>query len=138
MKKTVLQPYEKFFLLREKIFILKDGKIITKSIMSNGKIISNNTCLKKGEILFNWFNFFNEENNLEIEIEVEALEKTTLEELTISKKLDENIYQKMLFQLIKKNIIELQYQLYDTKGYILTKLKIYACKKQKKHKTGIF
>lgn len=102
MKQITLESYEKFSLLEDRVFILKEGKIITKSIMLNGKIISNNTCLKKGDVLFNWFNFFNEKINLEVDIEVEALERTTLEELTISKKLDENIYQAMLFQLIKK------------------------------------
>lgn len=129
MKKITLESYEKFSLSEDEIFILKEGKVITKSIAPSGKIISNNTCLKKGGILFNWFSFCNEEDNLELEIEVEALETSILEELKISKKMDERIYRAMLFQLMRKNVIELQYQLYNTKGYILTTLKMYACEK---------
>lgn len=130
MEKIILESYEKFFLLEEKIFVLKEGKVITKSVAANGKIINNNTFLKKGEILFNWFNFFDRKNEIEIEIEIEALEKSILEEMIVSNEnINENIYQIMLFQLMRKNILELQYQLYNTKGYILVTLKMYACDK---------
>lgn len=71
MKKITLESYEKFSLSEDKVFVLKKGKVITKSIAPSGKIISNNTCLKKGGILFNWFNFCNKEDNLELEIEVD-------------------------------------------------------------------
>lgn len=137
MKKIVMQPYEKIFLSEKKIFTLKEGKIILKSIAPNGKIINNNMCLKKGEILFNWFNFFEDKEKLEVEIEVEALEKTELEEMVILNEIKENIYQSMLFQLMKKSILELQYQLYNTKGYILVTLKIYACERGKLNKKSI-
>lgn len=46
MKKITLESYEKFSLLEDKVFILKEGKVITKSIAPSGKIISNNTCLR--------------------------------------------------------------------------------------------
>lgn len=65
----------------------------------------------------------------ETEIEVEALENgTILEEFHFtSKDILNNIYlEKLFFQLIKKNMIKFFYQLYDTKGYILAILKLYA------------
>lgn len=139
MKKIVMQSYEKISLSEKKIFTLKEGKIILKSIAPNGKIINNNMCLKKGEILFNCFNLFEDEEKLEveIEIEIEALEKTELEEMIISNEMKENIYQSMLFQLMKKSILEFQYQLYNTKGYILVTLKNYACERGKLNKKSI-
>lgn len=127
MKKIILKSYERYSLLEEEVFILKKGKVITKSIASTGKIINNNTFLKEGEILFNWFDFSDEENTLEIELEVEALENSILEKIEFFKTKNQVLYQKMLFQLMRKNILEMQYHLYNTKGYILVTLKKFAC-----------
>lgn len=125
MEKIILKPYERYSLLDAEVFIIKKGKVITKSIASTGKIINNNTFLKEGEILFNWFGFYNEENTLEIE--VEALEDSILEKIEFSNTKNQNLYQTMLFQLMRKNILEIQYHLYNTKGYILATLKNFAC-----------
>ncbi len=125
MKEIILKSYERYSLLEGEIFILKKGKVITKSIASTGKIINNNTFLKEGEILFNWFGFYNEENTLEIE--VEALENSILEKIEFPKTKNQNLYQTMLFQLMRKNILEVQYHLYNTKGYILATLKKFVC-----------
>ncbi|MEG0235846.1 MAG: hypothetical protein RR523_04755 [Cetobacterium sp.] len=124
-----LNPREKYY-LDGKFFLIRKGKVITKDILPNGKIISNENCLREGEIIGNFFNFLKCEylSVPEIDIEVEALEKSILEEFNFSQ-LDivgNVIFEKMLSQLIKKSTIKFLYQLYDKKGYILAILKLYA------------
>lgn len=125
----VLNPSEKYY-LDGKFFLIKKGKVITKDILPNGKIISNENCLREGEIIGNFFNFLKCEylSVPEIDIEVEALEISILEEFKFSKLdiMNNSVFEKMLSQLIKKSTIKFLYQLYDKKGYILAVLKLYA------------
>lgn len=123
MVQIILKPHDKFSLLKGESFILKSGKLLTTSIFENGKIINNHTYLHAGEILFNWFDFYQEEDIPEIEIEVEALEDSILEKINFFENKHLHFYQTILLQLIKKSVLETQYYLYDTKGYILTILK---------------
>lgn len=129
MLKVDLSSNEKYY-LDGRFFLITKGKVITKDILANGKIISNESCLREGELVGNFFNISSNFNvNLpEIDVEVEALEETTLEEFKFSKKdiLKNTVFEKMLSQLIKKSIIKFLYQLYDSKGYILAILKLYA------------
>lgn len=129
MLKVDLSSNEKYY-LDGRFFLITKGKVITKDILANGKIISNENCLREGELVGNFFNISSNFNvNLpEIDVEVEALEETTLEEFKFSKKdiLKNTVFEKMLSQLIKKSIIKFLYQLYDSKGYILAILKLYA------------
>lgn len=122
----ILNPNEKYY-LDGKFFLVKKGKIITKDILPNGKIISNENCLREGEIIGNFFNFLKCEclSIPEVDIEVEALEQSILEEFKFPQ-LDNYIFEKMLSQLIKKSTIKFLYHLYDKKGYILAVLKLYA------------
>lgn len=124
-----LNPHEKYY-LDGRFFLIKKGKVITKDILPNGKVISNENCLREGEIIGNFFNFLKCEylSVPEIDIEVEALEKSILEEFTFSQLdvVNNVIFEKMLSQLIKKSTIKFLYQLYDKKGYILAILKLYA------------
>ena len=68
--------------------MITKGKVITKDILASGKIISNENCLREGELIGNFFNISSNSNLKlpEIDIEVEALEETTLEEFKFSKK----------------------------------------------------
>ena len=104
-----LNPYEKFY-LDEQFFLVKKGKIITKDILPNGKIISNENCLRGGEIIGNFFNFLKCEslNIPNIDIEIEALEETTLERLETFQltTLNNSIFEKLLLHLIKKTTIK--------------------------------
>ncbi|MGL5209346.1 hypothetical protein [Cetobacterium sp.] len=129
MLKVDLRSNEKYY-LDGRFFLITKGKVITKDILASGKIISNENCLREGELIGNFFNISSNSNLKlpEIDIEVEALEETTLEEFKFSKKeiLNNTIFEKMLSQLIKKSIIKFLYQLYDSKGYILAILKLYA------------
>ncbi len=129
MLKVDLSSNEKYY-LDGRFFLITKGKVITKDILASGKIISNESCLREGELVGNFFNISSNFNvNLpEIDVEVEALEETTLEEFKFSKKdiLKNTVFEKMLSQLIKKSIIKFLYQLYDSKGYILAILKLYA------------
>lgn len=128
--KIHLKAHKKYYLLEDKFFIVKSGKVVTKSIAANGKVISNNTCLREGELVFNCFKFLSngEMNFPEIQMEIEALEETTLEEFVFCKKgiVNNEIYKNVFLHLVQKVAIELLYQLYDTKGYILMILKLYA------------
>ena len=129
-----LNPHEKYY-LDGRFFLIKKGKVITKDILPNGKVISNENCLREGEIVGNFFNFLKCEylSVPEIDIEVEALEKTILEEFKFSHPeiISNVIFEKMLSQLIKKSTIKFLYQLYDKKGYMLAILKLYADSKGK-------
>lgn len=124
-----LNPSEKYY-IDGKLFLIKKGKVITKYILPNGKIISNENCLREGEIIGNFFSFLkcNYFSVPEVDVEVEALENSLLEELKFSELelLNNCVVEKMLSQLIKKSIIKFLYQLYDKKGYILAILKMYV------------
>ncbi|MGL5413958.1 hypothetical protein [Cetobacterium sp.] len=127
-----LNSNERYY-LDGRFFLIKKGKIITKDILENGKIISNENCLREGEIVGNFFDFLKCQylSVPKIDIEVEALEDTILEEFRFSQLeiINNIIFEKMLSQLIKKSTIKFLYQLYDTKGYILAILKLYANEK---------
>ncbi|MGL5459965.1 MAG: hypothetical protein ACRDBY_10155 [Cetobacterium sp.] len=90
-----LNPHEKYY-LDGKFFLITKGKVITKDILSNGKVISNENCLRKGEIIGNFFTLLKYKYLYVPEIDVE--------------------FEKMLSQLIKKSTIKFLYQFYDKKG----------------------
>ncbi|MGL5123855.1 MAG: hypothetical protein ACRC6K_06825 [Fusobacteriaceae bacterium] len=126
MKKIELESYEEFNLSKEKNFILRKGKVAVRSTKLNGKVINNNMFLKEGEIIFDCFNYFEKNENMDIKIKVIALENTVLEEITLKKNSDKEIYKTMLIQLMNKNALEVEEQLYTPKGSILAMLKRYA------------
>lgn len=126
----ILKAKEKL-LLNNKYYIIKIGKVITKDILSSGKIISNEECLREGEIIGNFLNFFTISNFYipEVEVEIEALEETILEEFLFEKNIfsKENlIIEKLIQHLIRKAIIKSLYQIYSKEAYILAILKLYA------------
>ena len=125
-----LNKKDRYF-LDGKFFLVKKGKLISRDILETGKIITNENCLKEGELIGNFFEFLPENNLMipEVDIEVEALEDgTILEEFNFSSSdVLKNVYlEKIITQLIKKSMIKFFYQLYDTKGYIMAILKLYA------------
>lgn len=124
-----LNSSEKYY-VDGRFFLIKKGKVITKYILPNGKIISNENCLREGEIIGNFFNFLKCKYFFipEVDVEVEALEYSILEEFKFSESelLNNWIFEKMLSQLIKKSTIKFLYQLYDKKGYVLAILKMYV------------
>ncbi len=125
-----LKKYEKFY-LDDGFHIIRKGRVLVKDILPNGKIITNETILKEGEIIGNFFELLDLDNDgliLDIGIEMETLEETVLEPFSFSKKdLEANpILKKVIFQLIKKIAVKLLYQLYNKKGYLLTVLKFLA------------
>ncbi|MGL5124225.1 MAG: hypothetical protein ACRC6K_08775 [Fusobacteriaceae bacterium] len=126
MRKIELESYEEFYLSKEKKFILRKGKVVVRSIKLNGKVINNNMFLEEGEIIFDCFNYFEKNENMNIKIKVIALENTVLEEITLKKNSDKEIYKTMLIQLMNKNALEVEEQLYTPKGSILAMLKRYA------------
>ncbi len=131
MKTIVLKAQEGFFLKDNTLFIVKKGAVVTRNILENGRVISNDNCLRKEELVFNCFNFLEkkEEKTLpKIEVEIEALEDSIIVEVDFPKEemVINEIYQKMLWQLIKKAMINLFSQVYSGKGYILMMLKLYA------------
>lgn len=117
MKEIILQKNECYF-LDSKFFIIKSGKVVTNEIY-----------LSSGEIIGNFFKFLkiSDFDIPDLEVEVEALENNTvLEELIITEeKIKEDIYlKKLITVLLKKALLKLIYQLYDTKGYVLAILKL--------------
>lgn len=129
-KMVKLNKKERHF-LDGKFFLIKKGKVISRDILESGKIISNENCLKAGEIVGDFFKFLPNTQILilETEVEIEALEdNSVLEEFDFCPDIiaQNDGLQKIILQLIKKNMIKFFYQLYDTKGYILAILKLYA------------
>lgn len=123
----LLKIHETILLKENQIFILKKGKVLLKSTSIDGKIINNNMFLQSNEFIFNCFDIYNNHKfMIDIEVEVEALEDSILEEVKNIKGNELYIYEKMLMQLMKKNIIEFRYKLYSTKKYILLLLKLLA------------
>ena len=128
MKEIILQKNECYF-LDSKFFIIKSGKVVTREILETGKVVTNEIYLSSGEIIGNFFNFLkiSDFDIPDLEVEVEALENNTvLEELIITEeKIKEDIYlKKLITVLLKKALLKLIYQLYDTKGYVLAILKL--------------
>ena len=141
MKTITLKAQERCFLEDDKFFIVEKGTIVTRSILENGKVISNNSCLRKEEVVFNCFNFLEDQENTlpKIEVELEALEDSVLIEVEFLKEevITNEIHQKILRQLVKKTMINVLSQVYTGKGYILLMLKIYADSKGVINKKGV-
>lgn len=131
MNRIILEKNDRHF-LEGHFFVIKKGKIISREILETGKVITNENCIKEGEIVGNFFDILTKEDNLmpEIEIEVEALEDNCiLEEFKLPKEIFNNVtFQKILYQVLKKSMIKFFYDLYDAKGYILIILKFYLNK----------
>lgn len=124
-----LKKYQKYYLGKTEVFKIISGKIITRHIISNGKVLINEIYLTKNDIIIDYFNNFNNTKlsyNFEIDTEVEAMENSELEKINI---FDNSLYSnKIIKQLTNQLFLNLLYHIYDTKGYILTKLKISANK----------
>lgn len=130
MGKITLNAQDRY-LTNGKFFEIKKGKILVREILTSGKIITYENCLKQGELVGNFFNFLPKEDLLisETETEIEALvDGTIIEEFQINP-LEFQInpsMEKMINQLIKNIIVKFFYQVYDTKGYILAILTMYS------------
>lgn len=130
MNKVTLKKKEHFY-LDNKLYIVKQGSVCVRTILENGTIIPKEGCYRKGEILINFFSFnnFDEINLPELDLEIMALEDNTILEefhasLTSISKIPS--FDKIFKQLLKENIFNFFYHLYDKKGYLLSILKIYS------------
>lgn len=129
MRTITLDKRDRYY-LDGKFYIVKKGKAITRDILENGKIVTNENCLGSGEIVGNFFKLINPSDIYipEIEVEVEALEdNTVLEKLDFNPSMlkSDPFFSKVIDHLVKKSLIKFFYQLYDTQGYILAVLKLY-------------
>lgn len=128
MQEIFLKKSEKYC-IDDKFFLIKEGRVITKDVLANGKVIANECYLGEGEIIGNFFSFSTGRIELpEIHIEVDALENTKLVEFEFSKNdiLTNQTFGKVLKHLVQRSVIKFLYQLYDTKGYIMSILNLYA------------
>lgn len=129
MKKIKLKKDERYF-LDNTFFIIKKGRVLVRSILSTGKVIVTEYHYEEGEIVGNFFKFIDNKklNFPEVGIEIEAFMDTELEEIVfLEKYFTENILlQKVTKHLTKRLIIEFLRNIYDSKGYILSILKLYA------------
>jgi len=124
-----LNKTERYY-LDGKFYIIKKGKIISRDILENGKILTYENYLTSGEVIGNFFRFLNIKDIYipDIDIEIEALENDTiLEELNFDSNIltDDNFISKIITHLAKKTLIKFFYQLYDTQGYVMSILKLY-------------
>lgn len=129
MSEIYLQKKESMF-LEKKFFIIKKGKVIVKKLLENGEIIVNANCVNKNEIVGNFFLLSSNNEFLlpSIEIEIEAIKDSVLEEIHISKKDISNnlILKKIVSQLIISYTINFLSYFYDTSKFLLILLKLYA------------
>lgn len=130
MSSVVLEKNARLY-LSEKFYIINKGRIISRNILENGKIITNEFHLTCGDIIGNFFNLISNDNDIyipEIDIEIESLENNTqldLLSINIQELKGNPVLYKIIEHLIKKSLIKLFYHLYDTQGYILAILKLY-------------
>lgn len=134
MKEITLKKDEYYF-LDGKFFMIQSGKISTREILETGGSVANELYLSAGEIVGNFFKLLKVSGFEvpDIEIEVKAVENNTvLKEFTITEeKLIENeSLRQLIMFLLKKSLLKLLYQLYDTKGYVLAVLKLYTNNKK--------
>lgn len=131
MKKVIIKKKETFEIC-DKFYIIKKGKVLLKNIFPNGKIVTNEHWLKSGDLIGQFINHFTlKKIDLPvIEMEVKALEDTVLEEiqLDIKKLKSDSSLNSVLSNFIKLHVFQLLFHFYDTKGYILTVLKLYSDK----------
>lgn len=131
MNKQITLNKKQLYFLDQKFFLLKHGKIISRYILENGKIISNENCIKAGEFIGNFFSFLPTDLYFvpEFEVEIEALENNTiLEEVDTNffETLKNTPAEKIIIQLIRNTYIKYFQHLFNTKGYIMSVLKLYA------------
>lgn len=130
MERIILNRQD-IYILDNRFFTVKSGKILIKNILENGKIITNECCFSQGDIIGNFFSFLDTKDLMipEVDLEIEALEDNTiLEELEINreKELENTIIKKLLDSIIRKILLDFYSQLYDLKGYMLSILKMYV------------
>ncbi|MGL5752647.1 MAG: hypothetical protein ACRCXT_19070, partial [Paraclostridium sp.] len=125
--KTIAIKKGEYYFLDDKFFIVKKGKVLARDILASGKVIPNEHYFSEGEVIGNFFKFVKDERLTvpNVDIEIEALRDSELEEFSFSKtQLVENIFfERIITQLIKKSTIKFLENLYDSKGYILSILK---------------
>lgn len=132
MARIVLKKKERH-LLAGKFYLIINGTICAYDIFENGKCIPKEICLKKGEIIGNFFHYFSGTNLSltmpETEIEIVAMEDNTIiEEFSFDQKsiLNNPALAKIINQLLKDSIFNIFSHLYDKKGYLLAVFKFYA------------
>ncbi|QNM15680.1 MULTISPECIES: hypothetical protein [Fusobacterium] len=129
MKEIIVKAKESL-VVYEKFYRVKKGKVLLKNIFPNGKIVTNEHWLKTGDLIGEFLNYWRLKNvDLpDIEIEVDALEDSVLEEINFDiKEIKNNIFLNNLIKnFIRLHVFQLLFHFYDTKGYILTLLKLYS------------
>lgn len=118
-----------FLYLEDDFFVVKDGQILIRYVLENGKVIVDEYYFGKGEIIGNFISMLNHKLAIpEIEIEMEALEDSKLEMIKFPyDELGENEILKKSFETLVKTFVEkLLFEIYDTSGYIMSVFKYYA------------
>ena len=117
-------------ILENKFYVIKKGKILVENIFPNGKVIANEHWLRTGEFVGDLLSYYHMKKIEvpDIELEIKALEDTVLQEVDfdIEDIKNNKFMDKLLLSLMKIHIFQLLYHFYDTKGYILTLLKLYS------------
>lgn len=104
------------------IYIIKSGKVLSKQIFDNGKVLLNTCYLEKGELIGNFFGLSQDIPVPEFYIEIIATKDTVLEKIHLSplNTLKEgSIYQKIIYQLLIRINLEIHSKIVDKKEFIL-------------------
>lgn len=129
MRRIVLQKGDRLF-LEDSFYQIIKGKLVLKDILKNGKVIITDYCAREGEIIGDYLQFSENKKILkpDIAVEVEALEKTIIEEFEFSENelKKSRAFEKIMNQLLKNSMLKFMMHLYDKKGYLLLILKLYA------------
>lgn len=130
-----------YYFLEDKFFIIRKGKVIARDMLANGKAVANEYYFSEGEVVGNFFRFLNDEKLKvpNVEIEIEALRDSELEEFNFSTNIiyENVIFEKIIIQLIKKSTIKFLENIYNPKGYLLSILKLHANDNLEVEKTEI-
>lgn len=126
-KNFIILEKSKTLYISDNFFLIKNGKILIKYIFENGKISGHNFVLKKGDIIGNFFKLIPSNEikysfKLEFLVEIIALENSELESIKLpyfSTYNLNNIYEKIIYQLLKKQALDTLYIILPKYLYVM-------------------
>lgn len=126
-KNFIILEKSKTLYISDNFFLIKNGKILIRYIFENGKISGHNFVLKKGDIIGNFFKLIPSNEikysfKLEFLVEIIALENSELESIKLpyfSTYNLNNIYEKIIYQLLKKQALDTLYIILPKYLYVM-------------------
>lgn len=121
--------------LKDGFFLIKTGRVFVRSIFENGKIIGHNLVFQEGDIVGDFLKLVPIDTkafHLNIILEIIAIEDCEFEKIEIpnfpTNDKQANLYEKIIFQLVKKQALDIMYILLPKNLYIMAILTLMSQK----------